>query len=249
MAHSLVLRARSRSSTHSTPPSLVPRELKHRAFNVREHLGNLSFYFPVPVPQGMEPDLSRVGPVMLMQRHGPYHPLASELAFIAGLVEKLVSHSTAVRKESLPSNLEFRKADYVSIPGHEDTPGRRQLFHHDVKFALTYLHLKAPPPRRLRVRPSTPPRCGAFTKGEIETFEHELDLLMNGAFGGSLRRENDLDKFKGPQICLVLNEPSMPLMTRKNMNENHGSCALSDFASAHADVTRIYGPERALRRR
>ena len=30
------------------------------------------------------------------------------------------------------------------------------------------------------------PWCGAFTQSEIEDFEYELDLLMNGAFGYNL---------------------------------------------------------------
>ena len=32
----------------------------------------------------------------------------------------------------------------------------------------------------------TSPWCGAFTAGEIEAFEYELDLLMDGAFGYNL---------------------------------------------------------------
>ena len=32
----------------------------------------------------------------------------------------------------------------------------------------------------------TSPWCGAFTKSEIEDFEYELDLLMDGAFGYNL---------------------------------------------------------------
>lgn len=122
----------------------VPREL----FAVSEHLGNLSPYFPAPVPLGMEtalPGDCTVEQVMLMQRHGARYPLVSELAFITGLVEKLGNHSTAIQKARLPASLAFLKDGYVSTLGHDDltAPGRQELFDHGVKFALTYPHLKA----------------------------------------------------------------------------------------------------------
>ena len=70
-----------------------------------------------------------------MQRHGSRYPLASELVYITGLVEKLGNASHAIKKAKLPSALAFLQDGYTSTLGHDDltAPGRLQLFTHGVQ--------------------------------------------------------------------------------------------------------------------
>lgn len=69
-----------------------------------------------------------------MQRHGSRYPLASELVYITGLVNKLANASAAIKKAKLPSGLAFLKEGYNSTLGHDDltAPGRQQLFNHGI---------------------------------------------------------------------------------------------------------------------
>ncbi|KAG9636793.1 phosphoglycerate mutase-like protein, partial [Aureobasidium melanogenum] len=124
--------------------ALVP--VAAQAFNLYEHLGNLSPYFtppntPASLLSGI-PESCSVDRAFLVHRHGSRQPISSELPTIQNL-SYYINNNTALFKNprgQLPSEFSFLKSGWSSsfTLNNLSAPGRQQLFDHGVAFRLDY---------------------------------------------------------------------------------------------------------------
>lgn len=127
-----------------TQLALVPAAAQ--AFNLYEHLGNLSPYFtPANTPASLLsgiPESCSVDRAFLVHRHGSRQPISSELPTIQNL-SYYINNNTALFNNpqgQLPSEFSFLKSGWSSsfTLNNLSAPGRQQLFDHGVALRLNY---------------------------------------------------------------------------------------------------------------
>jgi len=117
-----------------------------QAFNLYEHLGNLSPYFtPANTPASLLsgiPESCSVDRAFLVHRHGSRQPISSELPTIQNLSYYLNNNTALFKnpKGQLPSEFSFLTSGWSSsfTLNNLSAPGRQQLFDHGVALRLDY---------------------------------------------------------------------------------------------------------------
>lgn len=116
------------------------------AFNLYEHLGNLSpFFKPDNTPAGLLsgiPESCSVDRAFLIHRHGSRQPISSELPTIQNLSYYINNHTALFSspKGQLPSEFSFLADGWTSAftLNNLSASGRQQLFDHGVALRLDY---------------------------------------------------------------------------------------------------------------